>query len=247
MPQLPLAYGREQVLLQFLNLDFSTLKYDGHNYVDAAGRQVGGELHLLIHRDLSLNLPVNAFFTDSEGMRRSGNSLEALQTELIEVLLPITEAKWRSKSSRPMRIRMQDYLVRLVATLNEFHFETRFNLLSGDKRLFDLTNSARALVSRDKRHQGIFAWGSEWIVRMAFSAGSGYAPRRDFFGLIAEGMISGELALLRRCPCCRTFFVAHDPRSKFMPGHTRFYYDKQRGSDRVKQWRTARDQIDDQP
>ena len=59
--------------------------------MDATGRKVSGELHMLIHRDLSLNLPVNAFFTDSKGVQRKGNNLQALQSELIEDLLPIAQ------------------------------------------------------------------------------------------------------------------------------------------------------------
>ena len=132
---------------------------------------------------------------------------------------------------------MQAYLQSLIDKINNIRFVARFVLLSGRKELFGFSNTARQLLGRD---QGIFSWGSEWIVKTEFSAGIAYSPRRDFYGMIAEGFVTGELARLRRCPCCQTFFVPADSRAKYLPGHTRLYHDKLHGSERVRSWRLKR-------
>src|SRR5688572_9759065 len=76
--RLPLRYYQRQVLVDFLNHDFSKpLKLDAASgYLDANGRQVSGELHMIVHRDLSLGFLEH---------------LENLKQELIANLLPIAE------------------------------------------------------------------------------------------------------------------------------------------------------------
>ena len=212
--RLPLAYLRRQPLIEFLNLDLNDPSQTGN---------VSGELHMLIHRDLSLG---------------SIENLKVVQIELIEVLSPIASVP-DGGLNRFKRFggKMQHYLESLIQKINLLRFETRFKLLSGQKELFGFPNTARQLISRE---QGIFSWGSEWIVKTEFSAGIGYSPRRDFYGMIAEGLITGELARLRRCPCCQMFFVPVDPRARYLPGHARVYHDKLHGSERVRSWRLAK-------
>jgi hypothetical protein len=215
-----LVYQDEQVLVEFLNFDFSTLRYDGNTYTDAAGRKVSGELQKLIHRDLSLNLPINAFWTDSEGIPRKGNQLEMLQAELIEDLSLILEpAKDPDRDTR-----MQAHLISLCDRINRFDFKARLVPLSGRKKLFGRANPARQLLNREQR---VFAAaGGQWIVRLDFGVGDGHAPEKDFYAIIADGLISGKLAMLRRCKKCRIFFLAKEPRQVFCePAHGRLYYD----------------------
>jgi hypothetical protein len=209
----PLAYLRRQPLIEFLNLNFSAPIQSG---------SISGELQMLIHRHLGLG---------------SLENLKVLQEELIEVLSPIASIpdgglkRFRRFGAK----KMQTYLQSLIDKINKLKFTARFVLLSGEKELFGLPNTARQLLNRDQR---IFSWGAQWIVTTEFSAGIGYSPRLDFYGMIAEGLITGELARLRRCRCpCQEFFVPEDPRSKYFPGHMRLYHDKLHGSERVKSWR----------
>jgi len=205
-----LVYLQRQLLVEFLNLDL-----DDRSQTE----NIGGELHMIIHRDL--NSP-------------SFGTLRALKAELIEILSPITLIP----DGGMKKGKLLAHLQMLIKKLNLLRLELRFILLSGNKKLelcgIKIPNPTRQLLNRE---QGIFSLGSEWIVKTDFSAGIAYSPRRDFYGMIAEGLLTGELAKLRRCPCCRVFFTTTDPRRKYLPQHTRIYHDKLHGSERVRAWR----------
>jgi hypothetical protein len=200
--RLPLPYGQRQVLVEFLNHDFSRpLKYDrNEGFIDANGREVSGELHMIIHRDLSLG---------------SLEHLESIRQGFIADLLPIAESP-----AAPFTLyQIQGYLETLTAKLNQMKFEARFVVSEGVKK--DKQRGAR------KRGQKRFSRGlGEWRITIDFSAGAPYAPSRDFYGMIAEGLVNGELDLLRRCPYCQQFFTARQRREIFCtPQHARLYYD----------------------
>jgi hypothetical protein len=85
------------------------------------------------------------------------------------------------------------------------------------------------------RSQGVFSWGAgDWIIHLEFTvirSWEEYAwapPRLALYGWIAAGLISGELARLRRCGYCAEFFIAPEPRMAFCPhtDHARLYYDR---------------------
>jgi hypothetical protein len=214
--RLPLTYNQRQVLVEFLNHDFSKpLKTDpADGYVDCKRRQVTGALEPIIHRDLSLG---------------SLEHLENLRQELITNLLPIAEPQ-----AALTRNRVQEYLHSLTAKLNQMRFEPRFTVLAGEEK-----TTQRRLLTRDQR---TFSRGSgKWIITMDFSSGVSYSPERDFYGMIAEGLVNGELDLLRRCPYCQQFFAAKERRQIFcIPQHGRLYYDDPvRATPRVYQSRRS--------
>jgi hypothetical protein len=186
--------GPLKELVEFVNLDINQARSDN----------ISGELHRLIHNDLSLG---------------SLENLKILQTEILEALSPIAEPP-----AGFTRARMQVHLNSLIDKIHRLHFEPRFIPLAGGQKLFGLANPARQLLNRE---QGVFSRGAgEWIVRLEFSVGPGYAPERDFYASIAEGLVSGELTMLRRCPYCRIFFVAKESRQLFCAReHGRLYYD----------------------
>jgi hypothetical protein len=196
----PLTYHERQVLVEFLNHDFSRpVKYKRvGGYIDANGRQVSGELHPIIHRDLSLG---------------SLKHLESIRQWFVAALLPIADPLPGFNKKR-----IYECLLSLTAKLNQLRFEPNFKVLAGEKE------TARRMLSRDQR---IFSRGSrKWIITMDFSAGNAYSPERDFYGMIAEGLMNGELDLLRRCPYCHEFFTARERRQIFcVPQHGRLYYD----------------------
>jgi hypothetical protein len=213
--RLPLRYQQRQVLLEFLNHDFSRpLKYDRTaGFIDANGRQVSGELHMIIHSDLGSG---------------SLEHLESIRQGFIAVLLPIADQLQGFKQKR-----INECLLSLTAKLNQMRFEPVFKVLAGENK------TARRMLSRDQR---IFSRGSaEWIITMDFTAGTSYSPERDFYGMIAEGLMNGELDLLRRCPYCQQFFTAKERRQIFcIPQHGRLYYDDPvRATPRVYQSRDS--------
>jgi hypothetical protein len=214
--RLPLAYHQRQVLVEFLNHDFSKpLKYDrAEGFIDVNGRQVSGELHMIIHQDLS---------------SASLEHLESIREWLVAALLPIADPPLGSK-----RKRIYECLLSLTTKLNQMRFEPVFKVVTGEKK------TARRMLSRDQR---IFSRGSgHWIITMDFSAGMSYSPERDFYGMIAEALMNGELDLLRRCPYCHQFFTARQPREIYcIPQHGRLYYDHpERAKERVDNSRAAR-------
>jgi hypothetical protein len=168
---------------------------------------------MIIHRDLTLG---------------SLDHLENLRQELIANLVPIAEPR-----AALTRKRVQEYLHSLTAKLNQMRFEAVFRVVSGEKEVMLYTgegkvigspNTARRFLSRDQR---IFSRRlGKWIITMDFSPGISYSPERDFYGMIAEGLVKGELDLLRRCPYCQQFFTAKQQREIFcIPRHGRLYYD----------------------
>ncbi len=212
--RLPLVYNQRQVLVDFLNHDFSKpLTHDpAVGYVDVKGHQVSGELHMIIHRDLSVG---------------SLGHLESIRQGLIADLLPIAE----SPAAPLTRHQIRGYLEDLTGKLNQMKFEARFNISEEVKK--DTPRGGRNRGQRFSRGLG------EWMITIDFSAGVPYAPSRDFYGMIAEGLVSGALALLRRCPYCQRFFTAKSPREIFCvpkhgPRHSRLYYDElERAKQRV--------------
>ena len=213
--RLPLAYHQRQVLVDFLNHDFSKpVKLDAAGgYLDANGRQVSGELHMIIYRDLSLG---------------SLEHLESVRQWLIAALLPIADPLPGFEKKR-----IFECLLSITAKLNQMRFEPNFKVVAAEKE------TARRMLSRDQR---IFSRGSgKWIITMDFSPGIAYSPEHDFYGMIAEGLMNGELDLLRRCPYCQEFFTAKERRQIFcIPQHGRLYYDDPvRATPRVYQSRES--------
>jgi len=223
-------YGRLKPLVEFLNFD-----------IDHARQEtVSTELNLRIYYDLS-----------PDGNR---DHLRLLKKDLIEALQPIARlpegGSERFKPSKRMQNieNMDAWLKSLIDRINRMRFNAQFRVFPGVKEvplissdLFGfhvrnaeekptpdvwgtyVKNPVRRLLNFE---QGIFSWGEgKWMVKMDFSAGLGYSPERDFYGIIAEGLMTGELARLRQCAYCQVFFVAQQPRVTFCPGHARKYYD----------------------
>jgi hypothetical protein len=153
---------------------------------------------MIIHQDLSSG---------------SLEHLESIRHWFIAALFPIADPSPGSKQKR-----IYECLLSLMAKLNQMRFEPIFRVMVGEKE------TARRMLSRDQR---IFSRGSsKWIITMDFRPSISYAPERDFYGMIAEGLVKGELDLLRRCPYCQQFFTAKQRREIFcIPRHGRLYYD----------------------
>jgi hypothetical protein len=187
-------YGsRLDLLVEFLNLD-----------VDSA-QHASSELRALIRYNLD-----------------SPENLKALQSELLEVLLPI--AKPPAGFGRE---KMQAHLISLCDRIHRLRLEIRFIPLSGSPKLFGRHNPARQLISREQR---VFAAaGGQWIVKPEFSVGLGLGrgeSKKLLYTILADGLIFGDLAMIRLCDYCRTFFVAKELRQIFCtPAHGRLYWD----------------------
>jgi hypothetical protein len=192
----PAAWGRLLPLVLFLNDDLDK----PHN-----SRNTHPALWILTYRDFERG-------TVDE-------NLKPLQSELIEALSPIAQLpeggqkRFKRRERRQAAERTKSHLVSLLGILDWLKFEPRFKLLP-----------AKGKINRNR--EGVFSWGAgRWIVKMDFSAGIPYDPKRDFYGIIAEGLMTGELARLRQCAYCKVYFVAEQPRVRFCPGHARKYYD----------------------
>jgi hypothetical protein len=180
----------------------------------------------------------------------SSSEEESLRAELIEDLSPIADLR-KSGSARFKRSgklaaaeRIQSQLDYLCEKINDL--EGLRPVLRVDRRAI---KADRRLQSRA---QGVFSWGAgEWIVRLDFTDisrsrderknlwQSQYRwapPRTTLYGYIAAGLISGELARLRRCGYCTRFFIAPEPRMTFCPhtNHGRLYYDRPRQRTRTR-------------
>ena len=231
MKRMPLT-GRLNPLVEFLNLNVGV----------AQGKTISGELNLIVHRELF-------------GGERSLETLDHLQREIIDDLLPIAEppgGRARKADRTAATIRLDDCLRVLIKKLNEMKFRAVFKVLPGPKRVrlsnsdifhlavYDFPASKRRAIlwnsvpKRNPAHrllnltQRLFEWGEgQWIVTMDFDSGFPlYNSRARFYGIIAEGLANGELANLRRCRLCNVFFMAqHRSRIFCCEEHVRGYHD----------------------
>lgn len=167
----------------------------------------------------------------------SVDEIEALRTELISDLLPIAEPttygyeKFKRSEKVAAVKRMTDHLDFLCEKINDLG-ELRPVFESGLVK----QNLSKRLQGRA---QGIFAWGAgEWLVDLNFTVQEHASERYELYGRVAAGLVSGELARLRRCGYCRRFFIAPQARMTFCPGtdHARLYYDRpsQRPADETR-------------
>lgn len=156
--------------------------------------------------------------------------LEALRAELIEDLSPIADLSEggykRFKRSEKVAAakRMETHLEYLCEKITS---------LEGLRPVFEVwTRKLKTNRRLQSRAQGIFSWSvGDWVIRLNFSMDSPSRPtlpdpRRDLYAIVAAGLLSGELARLRRCGYCKDFFIAPQPRMTFCRGHARLYYDR---------------------
>jgi hypothetical protein len=146
--------------------------------------------------------------------------------------------------------RIDNVLVDLAQKLTRWKFQSVFHVenlkydplehLPNNKKTALMVTEARAFTAQRQQHSRsylnahhrIFSWGTgqgagRWIVMQDFVPQfDANRPETCLYAIIARGLISGELALLRRCPHCKKFFLAPDPRTRFLPGHMRLYYDE---------------------
>ena len=230
-------YGRLKALVEFLNLDID----------HATQENISGELNLRIYYDLG-----------PDGSRNQLRSLKMDLIEVLRPIAELPEGggSERFKHSRQVEAaeKMNALLESLVERINQMKFTAQFRVYPGVREvplnsagLFNLHVEAQKFpADKPKAHlwgtvvknpvrrllnfeQGIFSWGEgKWMVKMLFNAIQGYNPERDFYGDIAEGLMTGELARLRQCAYCKTFFVAQQPRVSFCPGHARKYHDSRK-------------------
>jgi len=224
--------GRLDPLVKFLNLNFHEARLE----------TLDGALNMIVHRDLF-------------GSEHSIRYLENLRIEIIDDLLLIAKppgSRARKSERIEAAIKLDDGLRVLVKKLSEMKFRAVFKVLPGAKRVrlsnsevfrlavYDFpaskhraklwdsvpkSNPAHRLLNLSQR---LIEWGEgQWIVTMDFDCGFPiYNPRADFYGIIAEGLMTGELANLRRCPLCGVFFLAHHRSRIFCcEEHVRKYHD----------------------
>ena len=172
--------------------------------------------------------------------------LQPLQGTLIEKLSPFGELPAREPDLRPAYLaRINRSLRELSDELTSRRFATLFHVTDLNyeeeidklqeaefKRRVGRTGLAAYLRrQREKdlnRTHRIFSWlTGRWTIEPIF-----WPQRRDenppeafVYKIIADALVAGDLALLRRCGYCRKFFIAIDPRNRFCPGHMRLYYD----------------------
>lgn len=160
----------------------------------------------------------------------SAKMLDRIRAELINDLAPITDSfdvgskRFKTSERKAAAKRMAAHLEYLCEKITS---------LEGLRPIFEVESEELRVNRRlQSRGQGIFSWGiGDWVIGMSFTfdSPSGWRsidPRRDLYAYIATGLISGELARLRRCGYCRKFIIADQPRMTFCPGHARLYYDR---------------------
>ena len=218
------------VLVEFLNLNFREVKKE----------------------TLSVDLQIVLEFNRREDDDALTN-LESVQAELIADLGPFTGVPAeRFKTSDKINLTGQTYtqLRALVDKLNSMTMAVRFQILPGER---DLVYDAYKLKPRARRpasvspmqrwekieiriknpslklkneEQGVFSRGlGAWIVKPDFQPTT-YSSRGHFYAIVAESLQQGDLSKLRRCPYCRMFFIARDPRRIYCPSHTRAFHDQ---------------------
>jgi hypothetical protein len=149
------------------------------------------------------------------------NALDINRSRLIDLLTAIADVpggRTSSTKKQAAKKRRLDALSQLAWAINKQRLLARFE------------------VSASR--------GGAWHVEQEF-LGQNTAPERaatSYYADLATVLVSGELELLRRCPCCKKFFVAlKDPRERFCRGHLRRYYDEtSEATRRKKHWRHER-------
>jgi hypothetical protein len=159
-----------------------------------------------------------------EGSVNSTEDIEALRTELIDDLSPITNlpeggsARFRRSEKIAAAKRMEAHLEHLCEKITN---------MDGLRPVF-VVESSRLIPNRrlQSKAQGVFSWSvGEWVIRLRFGVDHS-ALRRELYAFVADGLVAGELARLRRCGYCQRFFIAPQARMAFCPGHARLYYDR---------------------
>jgi hypothetical protein len=173
------------------------------------------------------NLPASA-------LKMSSSEEGALRAELIQDLLPIADlsqngsARFKQSEKLASAKRIEKHLRYLCKKINS---------LPELRPVFQVSPREPKINRRPQsRTQGVFSWGTgEWVVQFGLTFEpafgqyyEGWAPRVALYGYIAAGLVTGELARLRRCGYCAKFFIAPEPRMTFCPytDHGRLYYDR---------------------
>jgi hypothetical protein len=153
----------------------------------------------------------------------SPEEIEALRAELISDLLPIITLavggyrRFKRSKKTAAAEQMEITLALLCKKINDMKAAQGMIAI----RELKITPNRRL----QSRAQGIFSWGAgDWIIELIFARPG--SLRENLYAHVAAGLVSGELARLRRCPYCQTFFIAPQPRMTFCPGHARLYYDR---------------------
>lgn len=184
----------------------------------------------------------------------NADTLKWVHDTVVQAVLPFAEPPGNRAAPEDKHAateRLLDHLTKLIYKINRLDFRPRFILLPGEPRVrvnnsnvFRLAvrkfrpkqrrahlwgrqvrNPARDLLGAE---QGILEWlDGQWIVKMDFDPNfSKNPPLIDFYGMIAEGLLTGGIARVRRCPHCRVFFVAVENRERFCKRqHSREYHD----------------------
>jgi hypothetical protein len=201
-------------------------------------------------RDVELNYRLQ-YELGPHGPPDSREKLKRWQNELLQDVLPIAKLpteRFKPSEKEQVAQMMHSHLQSLISKINQIKLSTQFRLLSGQPEVplygdhFSLAvrnfptekprahlwgkvarNPARRLLNIE---QGAFSWGAgKWIIKTEFETPSAYNCRTYLYGVIAEGLVTGELARLRQCGYCQVFFIAPQPRVTFCLGHGRLYYD----------------------
>lgn len=158
----------------------------------------------------------------------SDQEIESVRAEVIDDLTPITSlehgAKRFKRKEREAAVEGMDaYLAHLCLKINQLKAAPGLIGLGGRPKI----NLKRRLQSRT---QGVFSWGAgDWKILFVLAQPSGL--RQTIYAHIAAGLVSGEMARLRRCGYCGKFFIASQSRMTFCPktDHARLFYDQADG------------------
>ena len=215
--------------IQFLNVkDFGS--------VDAA--HIPRELRRLlsdITTDYAETASLDDWIADRNRQVVAGLKLiSPFHREMIEKILPFTCLEPPNPQYAKNHIRA------IVRELNRWKFQTVFSfsdLNMEEKHAREIETFSPGYTGRSRRirygdlsaRRRVFSWAAgKWIVNQ------GYIPQLDgknrslayLYSIIANALVSGDLALLRQCPYCKNLLLAvKDKRTRFCPGHMRLYYD----------------------
>ena len=214
--------------IQFLNVkDFGS--------VDAA--HIPRELRLLL-ADITTICGKTATIDDwiADPTRQVVAGLKVISPfhrEMIEKVLPFTCLE------PPNPQYTKNHIEAVVRELNRWKFQTVFSfddLNMEEKHDREMEPLAPGFTARSRRiryvdlsaRRRVFSWGGKWIVHQGFvpQLDERNRPLAFLYSIIANALVSGDLALLRQCPYCKNVLLAvKDKRTRFCPGHMRLYYD----------------------
>lgn len=165
---------------------------------------------LLQQRKTKLNQSLGRFIEMYELNTRNGlKVVQALRDELNRDLSPLIT----SLSGNTL----YNHLAQLCARINEMNLDNHFglNLLLGDRQIRGKPNAAYRWLGKDRT-----LWkrdGRRYIVtRRKLLADT---PRKEVYSIIADGLLSGDLSMLRSCPQCKRFSIARRKNQKFSCGN----------------------------